>query len=52
VTQGIYDPEPTVQMIFDYAELCRSKKMKPKKFILTFTPCGRKKTLVQMQQHS
>lgn len=44
-SQGIYDPEPTIRLIKDYANLCRDEKMMPKKLILTFTPCGRRKTL-------
>uniref|UniRef100_A0A7S2WT39 Methylenetetrahydrofolate reductase (NAD(P)H) n=1 Tax=Mucochytrium quahogii TaxID=96639 RepID=A0A7S2WT39_9STRA len=45
VTQGIYDPVPMIQVIKEYAALCKEKGIRPKKFILTFTPCGRRKTL-------
>ena len=33
------------KLILDYAKLCREKKVVPKKVLLTFTPCGRRKTL-------
>ena len=45
VTQGIYDPEPMIRVLHDYAKLCREQGVVPKKVILTFTPCGRRKTL-------
>jgi len=45
ITQGIYDPEPMIQVIKDYARLCQDEKKVPKKIILTFAPCGRRKTL-------
>jgi hypothetical protein len=34
-----------IQVIQDYATLCRADGTVPKKIILTFTPCGRRKTL-------
>uniref|UniRef100_A0A7S1UIH8 Methylenetetrahydrofolate reductase (NAD(P)H) n=1 Tax=Phaeomonas parva TaxID=124430 RepID=A0A7S1UIH8_9STRA len=45
VSQGIYDPDAMVELINDYAALCRSRGIVPKKVLLTFVPCGRKKTL-------
>ena len=45
VTQGIYDPEPMIRVLHDYAKLCREQGVVPKKVVLTFTPCGRRKTL-------
>jgi hypothetical protein len=44
-SQGIYDPEPMIQLIKDYANLCRDENQMPRKIILTFTPCGRRKTM-------
>lgn len=34
-----------IQLIKDYANLCRDENKLPKKIILTFTPCGRRKTM-------
>ena len=45
ITQGIYDPNPMISVIKDYSRKCRELKIKPKKIILTFTPCGRRKTM-------
>ena len=45
ITQGIYDPQPMIAVIKDYGRRCRELKLKPKKIVLTFTPCGRKKTM-------
>eukprot|EP00968_Pinguiococcus_pyrenoidosus_P024834 scaffold5106_cov248-Pinguiococcus_pyrenoidosus.AAC.2 len=49
VSQGIYDPEAMIELINDYAALCRSRGIVPKKVLLTFVPCGRKKTLQFMK---
>ena len=45
ITQGIYDPEPMISVIKEYGALCREQGTQPKKIILTFTPCGRRKTM-------
>ena len=45
ITQGIFDPEPMVALLNDYGALCAAEGVSPKKVILTFTPCGRKKTM-------
>jgi hypothetical protein len=45
ITQGIYDPAPMTAVINAYSKLCREQAVVPKKIILTFTPCGRRKTL-------
>lgn len=45
ITQGIFDATPISRLINDYGELCKSKKITPRKVILTFAPCGRAKTL-------
>lgn len=45
ISQAIYDPEPTIKMIKDYAEHCRQLGEQPKKIVLTFVPVGRQKTM-------
>jgi hypothetical protein len=45
ISQGIYDPEPMVQLIKDYSRLCQDEAKVPDKIILTFCPCGRRSTL-------
>ena len=45
ITQGIFNPEPTIRLLQDYSALCKQKGTVPKKIIFTFTPCGRRKTM-------
>jgi len=45
ITQAIYNPEPTIEVINEYGALCKSEGMDAKKLILTFAPCGRPKTM-------
>mmetsp|Transcript_10197 Transcript_10197/g.15613 ORF Transcript_10197/g.15613 Transcript_10197/m.15613 type:complete len:322 (-) Transcript_10197:145-1110(-) len=46
VSQAIYDTEPTIRLLKDYAALCRERGIvKPKKVILTFAPVSRQKTI-------
>ena len=45
VTQGIFDADAMVELLNDYGALCRSHGLVPRKVVLTFVPCGRKKTL-------
>lgn len=45
ITQGIYNPEPIIQLILDYSAKCREQNLAPKKLILSFAPCGRAKTM-------
>jgi len=45
ISQGVFDADATVKMLLDYADLCRSKMVTPKKVVLTFAPCGRRKTM-------
>jgi hypothetical protein len=45
ISQGVYDAVPTINLINDYGDLCKSKKVIPRKVVLTFAPCGRKKTM-------
>jgi 5,10-methylenetetrahydrofolate reductase len=45
VSQAIYDIGPTIQLLKDYASLCRQEGVTPRKVILTFAPVSRTKTL-------
>ena len=45
ISQGIYSAGPTIKLINEYGDLCRSQGIVPKKVILTFAPCGRQKTM-------
>jgi hypothetical protein len=45
ITQGIFDSMSIIQLIKDYGDLCRDRKIVPKKVVLTFAPCGRMKTM-------
>jgi len=49
VTQAVYDPEATVLLLRDYARACRSRGLAPCRVVLTFTPCGREKTMTFMK---
>uniref|UniRef100_A0A7S0RVB9 Methylenetetrahydrofolate reductase (NAD(P)H) n=1 Tax=Pyramimonas obovata TaxID=1411642 RepID=A0A7S0RVB9_9CHLO len=48
ITQAIYNPEPTIEVINEYGALCKKEGVEPKKLILTFAPCGRPKTMTFM----
>lgn len=45
ISQAVYDPEPTIRLLKDYAALCRERGLTPRKVVLTFTPVSRKKTM-------
>lgn len=45
VSQAIYDVQPTIRLLKDYASLCRQHGVVPRKVILTFAPVSRVKTL-------
>ena len=45
VSQGVYDPAPTIEMLSDYERDCRQAGISAKRVVLTFTPCGRAKTV-------
>ena len=45
ISQAIYSPETTIQLLKDYWLDCRRLGIAPKRIVLTFTPCGRPKTL-------
>mmetsp|Transcript_21893 Transcript_21893/g.43150 ORF Transcript_21893/g.43150 Transcript_21893/m.43150 type:complete len:392 (+) Transcript_21893:16-1191(+) len=45
ISQAVYDSDATISLLNDYGALCRSKGLVPKKVVLTFAPCGRRKTM-------
>ncbi|TMN41291.1 methylenetetrahydrofolate reductase [Pseudoalteromonas sp. S2755] len=49
VSQAVYDAQATIDLITSYARTCKQQGQKPKRIILTFTPCGGEKTLQFME---
>ncbi|MEO9655352.1 methylenetetrahydrofolate reductase [Marinomonas sp.] len=49
VSQAVYNHQATADLISRYARTCRDRGEKPKRIILTFTPCGSAKTLEFME---
>ena len=49
VSQAVYNPQATIDMLTSYARECREQGLTPKRVILTFTPCGSAKTLEFME---
>ncbi|GHF97804.1 hypothetical protein [Thalassotalea marina] len=45
ISQAIYDPQATIDMLTRYAIECKKQGLKPQRIILTFSPCGSEKTL-------
>jgi hypothetical protein len=45
ISQAVYDPEPTIRLLKDYAAVCRERGLQPRKVVLTFAPVARKKTM-------
>ena len=45
ISQAIYNPQATIDMLTRYAIECKKLNIKPQRFILTFSPCGSDKTL-------
>ncbi|CAB9497350.1 Methylenetetrahydrofolate reductase [Seminavis robusta] len=45
ISQAVYDCEPTIRLIRDYATLCRKQAVTPKKIVLTFCPVSKPKTM-------
>ncbi len=45
VSQVIYDPAPTARLLHDYLDACTATDNTPQRLVLTFSPCGRPKTL-------
>ncbi|NRA61431.1 MAG: hypothetical protein HRU25_11085 [Psychrobium sp.] len=49
VSQAVYDAPSTIDMLANYARECRAQNIRPRRFVLTFTPCGSEKTMNFMQ---
>ncbi|MCV6590954.1 MAG: hypothetical protein OIF57_18325 [Marinobacterium sp.] len=49
VSQAVYNPQATIDLLTSYARSCRDLGVAPKRIILTFTPCGSAKTLEFME---
>lgn len=45
ISQAIYNPQATIDMLTRYAIECEQNNIKPQRIILTFSPCGSQKTL-------
>jgi 5,10-methylenetetrahydrofolate reductase len=45
ISQAIYNPQATIDMLTRYAMECQKQGVKPQRLILTFSPCGSDKTL-------
>lgn len=45
ISQAVYDAPATIDMLSSYARECRVQGIRPKRMVLTFTPCGSEKTL-------
>jgi 5,10-methylenetetrahydrofolate reductase len=45
ISQAIYNPQATIDLLTRYAIECQQQGLKPQRLILTFSPCGSKKTL-------
>lgn len=49
VSQAVYNPQATIDLLASYARSCREQGIQPKRIVLTFTPCGSGKTLEFME---
>jgi len=49
ISQAVYNPQATIDMLTAYARECREQEIEPARIILTFTPCGSAKTLEFMR---
>ncbi len=45
ISQAVYDAQATIDLLTRYAIDCRKQCIKPKRVVLTFSPCGSAKTL-------
>ncbi len=45
ISQAIYNPQATIDQLTRYAIECQKLGLKPQRIVLTFSPCGSKKTL-------
>lgn len=49
VSQTVYHPRSTVEMLADYARRCSEAGVAPRRVVLTFAPAGREKTMAFMK---
>ncbi|MCW8994362.1 MAG: hypothetical protein OQK77_00970 [Psychromonas sp.] len=45
ISQAVYNAQATIDLLTRYALQCKKQGIKPKRIILTFSPCGSAKTL-------
>jgi hypothetical protein len=45
ISQAVYAAAPTLRLLADYARECTLAGLEPRRVLLTFTPCGREKTM-------
>jgi len=45
ISQAVYDTEPTIRLLRDYAAVCKQAGVTPRKVVLTFAPVSRQKTM-------
>ncbi|MFV9503131.1 MAG: hypothetical protein AB4911_01055 [Oscillochloridaceae bacterium umkhey_bin13] len=45
ISQVVYDVGPTIGLLSDYVRACAESGVAPQRVVLTFSPCGRAKTL-------
>ena len=48
ISQAVYNPQATIDLLTSYAQSCRTHHIQPKRIILTFAPCGSEQTLAFM----
>lgn len=48
ISQAVYNPQATIDLLTSYAETCRTHQIQAKRIILTFAPCGSEQTLAFM----
>ncbi len=49
ISQTVYHAPPTQSLLRDYLRDCRGAGVEPRRVVLTFSPCGREKTLAFMR---
>jgi len=49
ISQTVYHARPTQRLLRDYLRDCRGAGVAPRRIVLTFSPCGREKTLAFMR---
>jgi 5,10-methylenetetrahydrofolate reductase len=45
ISQAVYNAQATIDLLTRYASQCKKEGIKPKRIVLTFSPCGSAKTL-------